>query len=176
MVFAADITAFHVMGAVLVFWAVLLSVLGITRHNFPPSDVAEKIVIAISGLLVAGTIGAGIATSESPAKAEGGGEAPAATGGAIDQLKISADPSGALKFDKSTLQAKEGRVKITMSNPSPLSHNVSIEGSGVDVEGKTVPKGGTSDVAAALQPGTYTYYCSVPGHREAGMEGTLTVK
>jgi uncharacterized cupredoxin-like copper-binding protein len=64
-----------------------------------------------------------------------------------------------------------------MNNPSPIPHNVSIEGpGGLSKQGQTVPKGGSSQVSATLKPGTYTYYCSVPGHRQAGMQGTLTVK
>ena len=90
---------------------------------------------------------------------------------------ISADPSGQLRFDKSTLQAPAGGVRITMNNPSPIQHNVSIEGpGGISQQGKTVGKGGASQVQLKLKPGTYTYFCSVPGHRQAGMQGTLTVK
>ena len=63
-----------------------------------------------------------------------------------------------------------------MKNASPVPHDVSIEGGGVEKKGKVVEGGATSTVAATLKPGKYTFYCSVPGHREAGMEGTLTVK
>jgi uncharacterized cupredoxin-like copper-binding protein len=63
-----------------------------------------------------------------------------------------------------------------MSNLAPVSHDVSIEGAGIDEHGEVVGKGGTSRVSVDLKPGTYTFYCSVPGHREAGMQGTLTVK
>ena len=62
-----------------------------------------------------------------------------------------------------------------MENPSPIPHNVAIKGGGVDVKGKVVITGGTSTVSADLDPGTYTFYCSVPGHEAAGMRGTLTV-
>jgi plastocyanin len=99
-----------------------------------------------------------------------------ASGGAGSKLKISADPSGALKFDKSKLSAKSGNVTITMDNPSPLQHDVSIEGNGVDTKGKTVGQGGVSTASANLKPGTYEFYCSVDGHKDAGMKGTLTVK
>jgi plastocyanin len=95
---------------------------------------------------------------------------------AASTLKIQADPGGKLRFNTSTLDAKAGKVTILLSNPSGLSHNVSLEGEGVDEEGKTVGQGGTSRVSATLKPGTYTYYCSVPGHRQGGMQGTLTVK
>ena len=63
-----------------------------------------------------------------------------------------------------------------MKNPSALPHDVAIEGNGVDVKGKTVTQGGTSTVSATLKAGTYTFYCSVDSHRQAGMEGTLTVR
>jgi plastocyanin len=90
-------------------------------------------------------------------------------------LSLSADPS-ALKFDKSALSASAGKVTIDMKNPSSLQHNIAIEGNGVDTQGKIVGQGGTSTVSATLKPGTYTFYCAVDGHRQAGMEGTLTVK
>ncbi|HEU0246834.1 MAG TPA: plastocyanin/azurin family copper-binding protein [Gaiellaceae bacterium] len=100
-----------------------------------------------------------------------------ATPGAVPAggLEISADPTGALKFDAASLTAEVGTVTIRMKNPSPLPHNVAIKGNGADVEGKVVLKGGTSTVTADLDRGTYTFYCSVPGHEAAGMKGTLTV-
>jgi plastocyanin len=90
-------------------------------------------------------------------------------------LSLQADASQ-LKFDKSALSAKPGKVTIVMKNPSPLPHDVAIEGNGVDVKGKVVNQGGTSTAIASLKAGTYTFYCSVDNHRQAGMEGTLTVK
>jgi plastocyanin len=98
-------------------------------------------------------------------------------GGTIQTLLLSADPGGQLAFTKDTLEAPAGAVRITMNNPSSTPHNVSLEGpGGIDQQGKTVSKGGASEVQATLKAGAYTYYCSVPGHRQAGMEGTLTVK
>jgi plastocyanin len=94
---------------------------------------------------------------------------------AVAALSLQADPSQ-LKFDKSALSAKPGEVTIEMKNPSALQHNVAIEGNGVDVAGKIVGKGGTSTVTATLKGGTYTFYCSVDSHRQAGMQGTLTIK
>lgn len=95
------------------------------------------------------------------------------TGGGT--LSLQADTSQ-LKFDKRALSASAGSVTITMKNPSTLRHDVAIEGNGVDTKGKVVGRGGTSTVSAALKPGTYTFYCSVDAHRQAGMQGTLTVK
>jgi len=81
-----------------------------------------------------------------------------------------------IAFDQSTLAAKSGRVTITMANDSGLPHNVAIEDGGTEANGNVVGKGQTSTVSAALKPGTYTFYCAVPGHRQAGMKGKLTVK
>ncbi len=96
--------------------------------------------------------------------------------GAAQTLKIDADPGGALKFTKDKLTAKAGKVSIAMGNPSGLPHAVEIEGNGVEEEGETVQKGGTSTATAEVKAGTYEFYCPVPGHKEGGMTGTLTVK
>ena len=108
-------------------------------------------------------------------KAEDDGGGSSGGGGGGQTLKIAADPGGALKFDKSSLTAKAGKVTIVMDNPSDLPHAVEIEGQGVEAEGKTVTKGGVSKAGAKLKPGKYEFYCPVDGHKQAGMEGTLTV-
>jgi uncharacterized cupredoxin-like copper-binding protein len=92
------------------------------------------------------------------------------------KLKADADPGGELKFTVDRLDAPAGTVTITMDNPSDLPHAIEIEGNGVEEEGETVEKGGTSEVTADLKPGEYEFYCPVPGHKEGGMTGTLTVK
>jgi plastocyanin len=99
-----------------------------------------------------------------------------AGGGAVHTLKLAADPSGALKFDKTRLSTTPGKVTITMDNPSPVQHAVSILGNGVDVNGNTVGKGGVSTVSATLPAGRYDFYCPVDGHKQAGMSGRLIVK
>ncbi len=100
---------------------------------------------------------------------------PAATAaGATTKLSLTADKS-ALKFDKTSLTAPAGKVTIVMSNPSMLSHNIAIEGNGLDTAGQIVGNGGTSSATANLKPGKYTFFCAVDGHRQAGMQGTLTI-
>jgi uncharacterized cupredoxin-like copper-binding protein len=101
---------------------------------------------------------------------------PAAPTGAGETLKLSADPNGGLKFDKSALTAKAGKVTLSMANPSSIQHAVAVEGNGVDKSGQTVSQDGTSTVTVNLKPGKYEFYCPVDGHKAAGMEGTLTVK
>jgi mono/diheme cytochrome c family protein len=92
------------------------------------------------------------------------------------QLNIPADPTGALAFKFSKANAKAGQVTLVMPNQAPIKHDISIKGNGVDQKGPEVGKGGTSKVSVNLKPGTYTFYCSVPGHEAGGMKGTLTVK
>jgi plastocyanin len=90
------------------------------------------------------------------------------------KLTLSAS-SSQLKFNKSSLRAAHGKVTITMSNPSSIKHAIAVEGKGVDKDGKTVGKGGKSTITLTLKKGKYTFYCPVPGHRAAGMKGTLTI-
>jgi plastocyanin len=100
----------------------------------------------------------------------------APAGGATpSSLKLAANPEGLLSYNTKTLNAKAGTVTITMANMSPVEHNVTIA-EGSKVLGATPTfKGGTRTLTLKLKPGKYTFYCSVPGHRQAGMEGTLNV-
>jgi len=98
---------------------------------------------------------------------------PASGPGAV--LKLAANPSGQLSYNTKTLNAKAGSVTIEMTNMSPLEHNVTVA-SGSTVLGATPTfVGGSRTLTLNLKPGTYTFYCSVPGHRQGGMEGTLSV-
>jgi len=78
-------------------------------------------------------------------------------------------------FTKTTATANAGTVELKSMNPQSVSHDISIKGNGVDEHGNLVSGGGVSTVTADLKPGKYTFYCSVPGHEQAGMKGTLTV-
>jgi plastocyanin len=91
-------------------------------------------------------------------------------------LTLSADPTGATRFDKTTLSAPAGQVTITMTNPSPVGHNIALRGNGVDEKGDTVQGDKKSTIQATVEAGSYEFYCSVPGHEQSGMKGTLTVK
>jgi uncharacterized cupredoxin-like copper-binding protein len=111
----------------------------------------------------------------------GGGTAAAstATAAAARTLKLTAvESGGSLRFSAHRLKARHGTVTITMTNPrgDSFEHGIAIEGKGVRKRGRTVQPGGTSTVRATLKPGRYTFYCPVPGHRAAGMRGTLTVR
>ena len=106
------------------------------------------------------------ATSATPAPA-----------GAGQTLSLAANPEGQLKYNTTSLTAKAGKVSIDFTNMAPLGHNVTVASASGAVVGATPTfQGGSKTLSLNLKPGTYKFYCSVPGHRMAGMEGTLTVK
>jgi plastocyanin len=106
----------------------------------------------------------GAATAEGTAEAENG------------VLEIPADPGGALAYVFAEAVAPPGQLEINSPNESSVPHNIVLEGNGLDEAGPVVQNGGVSTVNVTVQPGEYTFYCSVTGHREAGMEGPLTVE
>jgi plastocyanin len=118
------------------------------------------------------TSGSGETTSgaASGGKEEGGG-------GGGSTLKVEADPEGTLAYTTTEATAKAGKVTVDFNNPQGLTHDVAIESSSGEEVGKTeLIAEGSDSTTVNLKPGTYHFYCTVPGHREAGMEGTLTVK
>lgn len=103
----------------------------------------------------------------------GGGGAGAAEAGTLD---ISAAADGSFAYDQTSLETAAGKVTVNFDNPAALSHDVVIEDdSGAEIGKTDLISGSTTSATVDLQPGTYTYFCDVPGHREGGMEGTLTV-
>lgn len=116
-----------------------------------------------------GTTGA---TMSEGAGSEGTGQENAK--GTID---VKADPSGALAYEPDKLDGKAGKVEIDFTNDSPLPHDIVIDSpDGKEVAKTSVFTGGSEQASFDAKPGSYTFYCSVPGHREGGMEGTLTIK
>jgi plastocyanin len=98
-----------------------------------------------------------------------------ATGGE-QKLSVAANPEGQLKYDKTSLTAKAGKVTIDFTNKASLGHNLTIESGGSVINATPTFVEGSKTLSLTLKPGTYKFYCSVPGHRQAGMEGTLTVQ
>jgi uncharacterized cupredoxin-like copper-binding protein len=105
----------------------------------------------------------------------GGGSSSASAPANAQVVEIDVSSSG-FSFTKTQATAKAGPVELRSVNPQSVSHDISLKGNGVDVKGNLVSNGDASTVSVAdLKPGTYTFYCSVPGHEQAGMKGTLTV-
>jgi plastocyanin len=165
-----------------------------------PAAIASAVALAACGstntVSTAGTTGAAAAGSSTRAPSTSSSTQPASSGSSSAQpsattgspppssspaagpstsLKLAADSDGELGYNTKQLTAKAGRVTITMTNMSPIEHNVTLA-RGATVLGATPTfQGGSKSLTLNLKPGTYSFYCSVPGHRAAGMEGTLTV-
>lgn len=175
-------TVFYILGAVLAASAVVVSFLGLRLERFPGR--AGPIVVLWFAILIGGATTFAVLNGkdEQEAKAaeltkaseeaEEEEESPVEAGGT---LQLAADPSQ-IAFDTTTLTSKPGKVTIDFDNPAALEHNVAIEREGKQLAiSETITEGKTS-ATTDLAPGTYTFLCTVPGHAEAGMEGTLTVK
>jgi len=144
----------------------------------------RKSWVVLSALLALGVAGCGgnddggsdtqattTETTDTTATSEGGG------GGAANVITVSADPGGDLAFEQKSLTGKAGENKIEFTNDSSLPHDVKIEENGKEIGGTEVVTGGKAEATVKLDAGEpYKFFCSVPGHRQAGMEGNLTVK
>jgi len=144
--------------------------------------VSLLVLVLVSAALVACGDDDGTTTTETGggettngAATNGGG---AGGGGGSSTVSFEADPAGGLAYTTDEASAKAGDVTIDFKNPQPVAHDVVIEdASGSEVGGTDViTESSTSANVKGLKAGEYTFYCSVPGHREAGMEGTLTAE
>jgi uncharacterized cupredoxin-like copper-binding protein len=142
---------------------------------------ASRSTLTVLATSIVALAAAGCGSSKStkaaaPASSPPAGQAAPAAGG--EPVKLEADESGGLYFNKKALTAKAGKVTLVMANPktSGIAHGIAVEGNGVDKDGKVVPAGGTSTVSVTLKPGRYSFYCPVPSHEKAGMKGTLVVQ
>jgi plastocyanin len=198
----ANDTIFYIFGSVLAALAVVTSFIGLRSEKFP-GRFAPFVVVVFLVLIGATTAFAvlngkdeekaraaeidkaneeaeaqeeesGQAESPQAGSAEGGGQT-APVSGPGGTLQLAASPTD-LAFDKTELSSEPGEVTIDFENPATLEHNVAIEKDGEALaESETISQGKTT-VTADLAPGTYTFLCTIPGHAEAGMEGTLTVR
>jgi plastocyanin len=150
--------------------------------------VVAFLVLAIAALALVACGSSSSSDSSSSTTETSGGESQAEQGGAAKEessgggslsstLEFEADPGGELAYTSTSETAKAGNVTVEFKNPQALTHDVAIEdSSGKEVGATELIANGSDTTSVDLKPGTYTYFCTVPGHREAGMEGTLTVK
>jgi plastocyanin len=130
------------------------------------TDVAAYVATAVAepGKDTGALAQVGAATAKGTAKEQGG------------KLNIPADPGGSLAYQFADATATAGQVTVDSTNASGTPHDIAVQGPGVSATGKIVQGGGTSTVSVNLKPGKYEFFCTVPGHRQAGMQGTITVK
>ncbi len=106
---------------------------------------------------------------------EGGAEPEGGAKGGGETLQLAASPT-AIAYDTTSLASKPGEVTIDFENPSAIPHDVVIKEGEKELAATEQISESEASVSAELAPGAYTFFCSVPGHAAAGMEGTLTVK
>jgi outer membrane protein assembly factor BamB/plastocyanin len=149
----------------------------LTAGSFPSGAGQKALIIAYrlgaKGALPTSTgsttsTPAATSTTPAPSSTKSTGAASMVSLGTVDDM---------LRYSTSQVTAKTGKVTLAFANDSALEHDVVLTNAKNKILGQTpIFHGGTKSFTVALQPGTYTYYCSVPGHRQAGMQGTLTVK
>jgi plastocyanin len=178
---------FFVMGGLLVFVAVVLAFFGIrNEERFPGSRAilvgGTALFAAIVGTTMAFAVVKSVdeqdkrneelANEEQEAQAETGQPA-----GAAATLSVSSPADGSLVYQPNGIEAQPGNLTIDYDNPSPVPHSIAVATSNGNVLGETQPGAGATQTLqlSDLKPGKYVFYCTVPGHREAGMEGDLTV-
>ena len=105
-------------------------------------------------------------SSSSSTTASGGGGA----GGAVDISETE------YKLDPSDPTVSAGKVTINASNDGGTTHNLEIEGNGVEEVTDDLQPGQSGSLSVDLKPGDYEIYCAIDGHKDLGMEGTLTVQ
>jgi plastocyanin len=181
---------FFVVGIVLVCAAVALAFFGIRGgDSFPPSRGVMVGVIGLFAAVVATTMAFAIVKSndeqrernekqaeeEQRAQAEAG--QPATSGAPGISLAVDSPSDGSLVFQPNGLTAKPGNITITYDNPSQVPHSIAVATANGNVLGEVQPftAGKESVDLTNVAAGKYVFYCTVPGHREAGMEGNLTV-
>jgi plastocyanin len=164
-------TPFYIVGGALAACAVLLAAVGMSHAEFPRSQGAARGVMAAAVVLVAATMVTAVVTAGEESKSHA-----ATAGAASGQLQLAADPTGNPAYDRKTATVASGKVQIRFVNRSPVAHNVTIaKGNKVLAHTKTITSS-TTTVVAELPAGDYVFYCSVDEHRQAGMQGTLTVR
>jgi plastocyanin len=197
----SDATVYYILGGVLATMAVVTSLVGLRFQNFPgkfgPAVFLCFLVVAGAAVTFAIKNGQHEEKARAAENEEAGkqieseeSETPGTAGGKEQQggggkevakgpggtVQLTASPT-ALAYQQKALTSKPGEVTIDFTNPGALEHDVAIEGpEGEELAVSELIGEGKTSVSADLGPGNYTFFCTVPGHREAGMEGTLTVK
>jgi plastocyanin len=134
-----------------------------------------SIAMAITVLAPFGVSACGGDDEETSGESTTSSESGSAAGGG-SSVSITAVPDNSFAYEEESVEAEAGEVTIEFDNPASLGHDVQIEGPDGDVGGTDVISEDTTTATVELEAGDYTFYCSVPGHREGGMEGDLTVE
>jgi uncharacterized cupredoxin-like copper-binding protein len=197
-----DGSIFWYVGIALVLAALAISFVGIRgKDSFPPGNGVFWGLTALFAALVVGTAAYAVANAseeqdkrdkelaaeaseaeeavaeETPATGEQGG-APPPPAAAAQTLDVTSPADGGLIFEPADLAGEAGAITLAYANPSPVPHSIAVEdeGQGDVLAESEVITNAEVEITAEFVPGEFIYFCTVPGHREAGMEGVLTVE
>lgn len=134
-----------------------------------------SIALAITAIAPFGLVACGGDDDEGSSSGSEPTETSSSSGGG-SAVAISAVPDGSFAYEQDSAEAEAGSVTIEFDNPAALGHDVQIEGESGDLGGTDVITEDSTTATVELEPGEYTFYCSVAGHRDGGMEGDLTVE
>jgi plastocyanin len=190
-------TAFYVLGICLATLALAVTAIGLRDSDAFSSKMAERAVILVFVVLVVGTTTFAVRYSRNEQSdrraklaaelkqgSQGAAAAPSQPAGQSKQpavkgpggtVKLAADPTQ-IAYTTKTLSSKPGKVTVDFNNPAPIQHDVAIAKGSQELAKSPLISQSSTSVSADLAPGKYVFYCTVPGHRQAGMQGTLTVK
>lgn len=164
-------------------YVLVLAAMVAARPHVPPRVLAVGLVLAMVGVTAAGAAGAAAGIRPIEHEEAEGEHGEGEEGEEGEESEESEEfPEDALvfvavdiAFEEAPTTASAGEATIALDNQGAALHDVTFEELGdepvVEAEG-----GETATGTVELEPGTLTYYCSVPGHRQAGMEGTLEVQ
>lgn len=190
-------TAYYVIAIVIAVGAIVLSAIGLTRADFPPTRAAARAVMAGAAVLVLAGVVTLLATSErehpreeaaeaaeraaeEPAAAERGAPAEGEGGGAAQggpaRVEVVEDEFSIALEGGAELEA--GPHTFAVANQGQIEHDLAIAGETLREEPKTplLDGGQTAELEVDLEPGEYRFYCTVPGHAQSGMEIDVTVR
>jgi plastocyanin len=190
-------TAFYVLGICLATLALAVTAIGLRDSKAFSSKIAARVGILVFVVVVIGTTTFAVRYSrneQSDRRAKLAAEEKQSTQGAAaapsqpssqgkqptvkgpgGTVKLAADPTQ-IAYTSKALSSKPGKVTIDLTNPAPIQHDVAIAKGSQQLAKAPLVSNGSTSVTADLASGKYVFYCTVPGHRQAGMQGTLTVK
>jgi len=181
---AASGDFFFVAGIVLVIAAVTLAFIGIRSHErFPQNRAIVVGGTAVFAAIVVTTMAFAIVKANDEQKsrneklAQEEGTTTTGATGPVEALDVSSPADGGLSYSPNGLTAKPGNVSITYTNPSPVPHSIAVATANGNIIQQVQPfsNGKQTVTLSDLKPGKYEFFCTVPGHRQAGMQGNLTV-
>jgi uncharacterized cupredoxin-like copper-binding protein len=183
---AARMSAYYVIAIVIAVGAVVLSAIGLTREDFPPSSGAMRALIGGGALLVVAGVVALLATThvehpkedaaEAAAEKKQEAQAEGATQGQGGGKTVTADEGEFYIKLKGGDQLSPGKYRFRAVNKGKIQHDLAAEGNGTEEKTALIDPGSEATLEADLKPGKYKLYCTVPGHEQSGMKTNVTVR